>query len=98
MTPSARRATYSIKVTNSGRYYLSVQHSSGGTGGYAVLAANMTRMVIDALPGDQQIHLGFKTPLENYIGRILTLLSALSIVGLMWGRPPGLPFGPRKPS
>jgi len=56
----------------------------------------MDMMVIDASPGEQEIRLEFVTPLENYIGRIVTLLAALAVVGLMWGRPPGLPFGPRK--
>jgi hypothetical protein len=41
-------------------------------------------MVIDAPPGDHQIRLAFMTPMENKIGRVLTGLSLLAVIALMW--------------
>jgi len=41
-------------------------------------------MVIDAPPGDHQIRLAFMTPLENKIGRVLTGLSLLAMLALVW--------------
>lgn len=40
-------------------------------------------MVIDAPPGDHQIRLAFVTPLENKIGRVVTLLSILAVLALI---------------
>jgi hypothetical protein len=45
-------------------------------------------MEIAAQPGDQEIRLVFELPLENLIGRIITLLSAVAVVAWIWlGRP-----------
>jgi hypothetical protein len=41
-------------------------------------------MVIDAPPGDHQIRLAFMTPMENKIGRVLTGLSLLAMIALIW--------------
>jgi hypothetical protein len=41
-------------------------------------------MVIDAPPGDREIELDFVTPLENQIGRVVTGITLLSLVGLLW--------------
>ncbi len=41
----------------------------------------MGLMVIDAPPGDQEISLAFVTPLENQVGRVVTLLTLLAIAG-----------------
>jgi hypothetical protein len=43
----------------------------------------MDMMVIDAPPGDQQIRLAFMTPLENKVGRVLTVLSLLAMLALI---------------
>jgi hypothetical protein len=40
-------------------------------------------MAIDAPPGDREIRLAFVTPLENRIGRILTLATFLALAGLV---------------
>ena len=40
-------------------------------------------MVVDAPPGDREIRLAFATPLENRIGRIVTLVTLLVLVGLL---------------
>jgi hypothetical protein len=40
-------------------------------------------MVVDAPPGDGQIRLQFVTPLENQVGRMVTLLTLLILVGLI---------------
>ena len=39
-------------------------------------------MVIEASPGDQPILLRFATPLENQVGRVLTLLTILALLSL----------------
>ena len=43
----------------------------------------MGLMVIDAPPGDRQIALGFVTPLENQVGRIVTLITLLILLALV---------------
>jgi uncharacterized membrane protein YfhO len=48
----------------------------------------MSFMVVDAPPGDREIRLEFTTPLENRIGRIVTLLTMLLLLSLAV-------FGPR---
>jgi uncharacterized membrane protein YfhO len=40
-------------------------------------------MVIDAQPGDQEFELAFVTPLENQVGRVVTVLTLLIIAGLL---------------
>ncbi|HMD70622.1 MAG TPA: hypothetical protein VKF41_04730 [Bryobacteraceae bacterium] len=40
-------------------------------------------MVVDAPPGDREIRLAFVTPLENRVGRILTLATFLVLIGLL---------------
>jgi uncharacterized membrane protein YfhO len=40
-------------------------------------------MVVDAPPGDREIRLAFVTPLENRVGRILTLATFLALLGLV---------------
>ena len=40
-------------------------------------------LVVDAPPGEREVRLEFVTPLENQIGRILTLLTLLVLVGLI---------------
>jgi uncharacterized membrane protein YfhO len=40
-------------------------------------------MVVDAPPGYGQVRLEFVTPLENQVGRIVTLLTLLILVGLI---------------
>jgi uncharacterized membrane protein YfhO len=42
----------------------------------------MSFMVVDAPPGDREIRLEFTTPLENRIGRIVTLLTILILISL----------------
>ncbi len=42
------------------------------------------QMAVDAPPGDQEISLAFVTPMENQVGRILTLVSVLGILALFW--------------
>ncbi len=44
----------------------------------------MGMMAIDAPPGEREIYLAFVTPLENRVGRIVTLLSILTLLGLTW--------------
>ncbi len=43
----------------------------------------MGLMAIDAPPGDQEIWLAFVTPLENRVGRWVTIVSILVVLGLM---------------
>jgi uncharacterized membrane protein YfhO len=48
-------------------------------------------MVVDAPPGDQEIRLAFVTPLEDRIGRMVTLatlalLLSLVVFGVRWER------------
>ena len=43
----------------------------------------MGLMAIDAPPGDQEISLAFVTPLENQVGRVVTILSILVVIGLL---------------
>ena len=40
-------------------------------------------IVIGAPPGDQQITLEFVTPLENRVGRVVTVISILAVCGLI---------------
>jgi hypothetical protein len=44
----------------------------------------MDMMVIDAPPGDREISIAFLTPLENKVGRVLTLLTLATILALFW--------------
>jgi uncharacterized membrane protein YfhO len=44
----------------------------------------MDLMVIEAPPGEHDISIAFLTPLENQVGRVVTLLSILIIIGLFW--------------
>jgi uncharacterized membrane protein YfhO len=44
----------------------------------------MDMMVIDAPPGEHELTIAFLTPLENKVGRVLTLISVLIIVMLFW--------------
>jgi hypothetical protein len=41
-------------------------------------------MVIDAPPGDREISIAFVTPLENRVGRVLTVLTLAVILALFW--------------
>lgn len=41
-------------------------------------------MVIDAPPGDREIELEFVTPLENVVGRGVTGLTVVGLIGLLW--------------
>jgi hypothetical protein len=41
-------------------------------------------MVLDPPPGDREIDLAFLTPLENQVGRVVTVLSLLAIAALAW--------------
>ena len=41
-------------------------------------------MVIDMPPGDREISLAFLTPLENKVGRVVTLLTLAVILGMFW--------------
>jgi len=56
---------------------------SGGTP-LVVRKDAMDMMVIDAPPGDHEISIAFLTPLENKVGRILTLLTLVTILALFW--------------
>jgi hypothetical protein len=40
-------------------------------------------MVVDAPPGDGRIRLEFVTPLENRVGRIVTLITMLLLLSLV---------------
>ena len=40
-------------------------------------------MAIDAPPGHDDIHLAFVTPLENQVGRVLSAISFMAILGLI---------------
>jgi hypothetical protein len=44
----------------------------------------MGMMVVDAPPGDDVIELTFTTPLENQVGRAVTGLTLVGLVGLLW--------------
>ena len=44
----------------------------------------MGMMTIDAPPGDQDVTIAFLTPLENQVGRVLTALTLLVLLGLTW--------------
>lgn len=50
----------------------------------------MGMMVIEAPPGQREIELEFVTPLENRVGRVVTGMTVLGLVGLVW-------LGRRKP-
>jgi hypothetical protein len=41
-------------------------------------------MLIDAPPGDHDLRLVFETPLENWVGRVLTALTSLVCLRLLW--------------
>jgi hypothetical protein len=41
-------------------------------------------MLIDAPPGDHAIRLQFESPLENRIGEIFSILTAIVIIGLVF--------------
>jgi hypothetical protein len=56
---------------------------SGGTP-LVVRKDAMDMMVIDAAPGDHEISIAFLTPLENKVGRMLTLLTLAIILSLFW--------------
>ncbi|MCX6631014.1 MAG: hypothetical protein NTW28_25660 [Candidatus Solibacter sp.] len=56
---------------------------SGGTP-LVVRKDAMGMMVIDAPPGDHEIAIAFLTPLENKVGRVLTLLTLAIILALFW--------------
>ena len=56
---------------------------SGGTP-LVVRKDAMDMMVIDAPPGDHEISIAFLTPLENKVGRVLTLLTLVTILALFW--------------
>jgi uncharacterized membrane protein YfhO len=40
-------------------------------------------MAVDPPPGDREIRLAFVTPLENRVGRLITLATFLALVGLV---------------
>ena len=40
-------------------------------------------MAIDAPPGDQEISLVFVTPLENQVGRVVTVIALIVVLGLI---------------
>jgi hypothetical protein len=44
----------------------------------------MDMMVIDAPPGDREISIAFLTPLENKVGRVVTLLTLAVILAMFW--------------
>jgi uncharacterized membrane protein YfhO len=56
------------------------------SGGQPLTVRNdaMDMMVIDAPPGDHDLTIAFLTPLENKIGRVVTLLSIAIIAALFW--------------
>jgi hypothetical protein len=58
------------------------QASSGGKP-LAVRKDAMGFMAIDAPPGDQDIALIFATPLENKVGRVLTVAGLVAVIGLL---------------
>jgi hypothetical protein len=44
----------------------------------------MDMMIVDVPPGDHDLTLAFLTPLENKVGRVLTLLTLAAILALFW--------------
>ena len=44
---------------------------------------SMGFMAVDAPPGDQEIRLAFVTPLENQVGRVVTAISLIAVIGLV---------------
>ncbi len=61
-------------------------HAWSGGKALAIRKDAMGFMVIDPPPGTQEIQLRFMTPLENQLGRLLSGLSVLAILGLgAWG-------------
>jgi hypothetical protein len=44
----------------------------------------MGMMVIEAPAGDREIELEFVTPLENRVGRVVTGVTVLGLVGMVW--------------
>ncbi|HTS27271.1 MAG TPA: hypothetical protein VMH81_15445 [Bryobacteraceae bacterium] len=59
-------------------------HAWSGGRPLAVRRDAMGMMAIDAPPGDQEISIAFVTPLENQIGRVVTVLTLLVIVALLY--------------
>ncbi len=41
-------------------------------------------IAIDPPPGDQDISIAFVTPLENQVGRVLTIITLLAVIGLLY--------------
>src|ERR1017187_4635781 len=76
------QAGQSIVVQES--YAPAWQARAGGTQ-VPVRKDAMGFMVVDAPPGDGEVRLEFVTPLENQVGRIVTLLTLLILVGLTAG-------------
>jgi hypothetical protein len=46
----------------------------------------MGMMLVDAPPGDREIRLVFETPLENRVGRVVSVAGGLVVLGLLWRR------------
>jgi uncharacterized membrane protein YfhO len=64
--------------------YDSAWHAWSGGKPLVVRKDAMDMMVIDAPPGDQEISIAFLTPLENKVGRVVTLLTLATILALLW--------------
>jgi hypothetical protein len=80
MTVSARLAAgQSLVVQES---YDPAWHASAGGQALPVRKDAIGFMVIDAPPGERQIELVFRTPLENQVGRVLTAGTLLLLVFL----------------
>jgi uncharacterized membrane protein YfhO len=59
-------------------------HAWSGATPLTIRKDAMDMMVIDAPPGEHELTIAFLTPLENKVGRVLTLISVLIIVMLFW--------------
>ncbi|HLK62301.1 MAG TPA: hypothetical protein VKU19_02590 [Bryobacteraceae bacterium] len=59
-------------------------HAWSGGQALPVRKDAMGMMAIDPPPGDQQIEVAFVTPLENQIGRVVTVITVLIILGLIF--------------
>jgi hypothetical protein len=59
------------------------QASAGGKQ-LAIHKDALGQMVVEAPPGDQEISLAFVTPLENLVGRVVSLLAWAAAAALVW--------------
>jgi uncharacterized membrane protein YfhO len=58
-------------------------HAWSGAQALTVRKDVMGMMAIDAPPGEQEIRVAFVTPLENQVGRVVTLITLLVILALI---------------